>query len=262
MLAKVFKKYQASGVTALPLRPFSLDPKSGQFHLLLFGAPGVGKGTYSKLIEKDFDFPTFSMGDYFRSIINDPKAEQDDFLKSVKNILRSGKLVDDQTVIDVIKNIKQSKKYDKHTGMIFDGVPRTLHQAEMIRKFMKIDLVINFYNREDILLEKLMSRRVCPSCGKNYNIANINRDGYKMHPLLPKKDASKCDPCEIPLVIRDDDKESIIKDRMEVYRQQTEPIINYYKSLPNETRVIDFEAKRGVEDYPEIKKLLQDALKI
>lgn len=147
-------------------------------------------------------------------------------------------------------------------GMIFDGVPRTLHQAEMMRKFMKIDLVINFFNRDDILLEKLMSRRVCPSCNKNYNIANINRDGYVMKPLLPKKDVSKCDPCGVPLVIRDDDKESIIRERMHIYHQQTEPILHFYKSIPNETKVIDFEAKRGVDDYPDIKQILKDALKI
>lgn len=107
-------------------------------------------------------------------------------------------------------------------GMIFDGVPRTLNQARMMREFLKVDLVINFFNRDDILLEKLMSRRVCPSCGKNYNIADINRDGYVMKPLLPKKDPAKCDNCvDVKLVVRDDDKESIIKDRMEVYRKET-----------------------------------------
>ena len=127
---------------------------------------------------------------------------------------------------------------------------------------MKVDLVINFYNREDILLEKLMSRRVCPTCHKNYNIANINKDGYQMKPLLPKKDATKCDKCNVPLVVRDDDKESIIKDRMEVYSKQTEPIIEFYKSIPEETRVINFEAKKGVDDYPEIKQIVKDALKI
>jgi len=98
-----------------------------------------------------------------------------------------------------------------------------------------------------------MSRRVCPSCNKNYNIANINRDGYVMKPLLPKKDACKCDNCNVNLVIRDDDKESIIKDRMEVYNKQTQPILDFYKSMPSETKVVDYEAKRGVEDYPAIK---------
>ena len=112
--------------------------------------------------------------------------------------------------------------------MQFDGVPRTLHQAQMMREFLSIDLVINFFNRDDILLEKLMSRRVCPSCNRNYNIADINRDGYVMKPLLPKIDVCKCDKCNVNLIIRDDDKESIIKDRMDVYRKQTQPILEFY----------------------------------
>ena len=183
-------------------------------------------------------------------------------MQEVRQILRSGKLIDDQHVIDVVKKIKASKKFDKHQGMIFDGVPRTVNQARMMRSILQVDLVINFYNRDDILLEKLMSRRVCPSCNKNYNIANINRDGYVMKPLLPKKDVSRCDGCDIKLIIRDDDKESIITDRMEVYKKQTEPILEFYKKEAKETTVIDYEAKAGVDDYPSIKYLIKDYLKI
>ena len=202
------------------------------------------------------------MGDYFRGITKNTSDQQSDFVKKVKEILRSGQLVDDQTVIDVIKNVRETGQFAGRRGIIYDGVPRTVPQAKMMRELLKVDLVINFFNRDDILLEKLMSRRVCPSCGKNYNIANINKDGYVMKPLLPKNDPSKCDPCAVPLVTRDDDKESVIRDRMEVYRSQTQPILDFYKGLGGETRVIDFEAKRGVDDYPEIKKILQDALKI
>ena len=93
----------------------------------------------------------------------------------------------------------------------------------MIDGFMKIDLVVNFFNRDEILIQKLMGRRVCPACGKNYNIADINTpDGYKMHPLLPKKDIHKCDNChDVKLIVRDDDKESIIKDRLDLYKKKT-----------------------------------------
>lgn len=93
----------------------------------------------------------------------------------------------------------------------------------MMDKFSKIDLVINFFSREEILVEKLMGRRVCPSCGTNYNVANINTsDGYVMTPLIPKKDPHFCDKCEhVRLVVRDDDKESIIKERLEVYKEKT-----------------------------------------
>ena len=84
--------------------------------------------------------------------------------------------------------------YDNTAGLILDGVPRTLKQAEMINKFMDIDLVLNFYNRDDILMQKIIGRRVCPCCGKNFNVADVNSDGYVMAPLLPKgPDPTICD---------------------------------------------------------------------
>jgi len=109
-------------------------------------------------------------------------------------------------------------------------------------------------------LEKLMGRRVCPKCNRNYNVTSIDRDGYFMKPLLPKKDPKCCDDCAgVSLVVRDDDKESIIRERMEIYREKTEPILDYYKEQQS-TVVIDFEAKRGVDDFPKMKELLDGAL--
>lgn len=180
--------------------------------------------------------------------------------------MRSGQLVDDKLVIDVINNVKKDAKYSKHLGLILDGVPRTIPQASMLRDSgTKIDLLINFYNREEVLLEKLMGRRVCPSCNRNYNIAEINtEDGYHMKPLLPKKKADECDDCPgVKLVVRDDDKELIIRDRLKVYKEKTEPILEYYRQHANgETKIIDFEAKKGKDDYPAIKVILKETLKI
>ena len=95
-------------------------------------------------------------------------------------------------------------------------MPRTINQAVKLRDIIHIDFVFNFFNRDEILVQKLMGRRVCPNCNKNYNVADINTpDGYVMSPLLPKKDVSKCDDCgNVKLVVRDDDKESIIRDRL------------------------------------------------
>ena len=127
-----------------------------------------------------------------------------------------------------------------------------------------MDLVINFFNREDILLQKLMSRRVCPECGKNYNIADINTpDGYQMKPLLPKKVIDECDDHPgVKLIIREDDNEAIIRDRMKVYESKTIPILEFYKNQCKETKVVNFEAKRGVGDYPEVKRILKESLNI
>ena len=103
-----------------------------------------------------------------------------------------------------------------------------------------MDLIINFFNREDILLQKLMSRRVCPVCGKNYNIAEINT----------------------PDGIREDDNEWVIRDRMKVYEQKTVPILEFYQRECKETKVVNFEAKKGVGDYPEVKRILKDTLNL
>ena len=126
----------------------------------------------------------------------------------------------------------------------------------MLPKYgINIDLVFNFFNTDSILLEKLMGRRVCPSCNRNYNVADIDRDGYRMKPLLPKKSPHHCDDCEsVHLVVRDDDKENIIMERLQIYKQKTEPILEYYSKT---TKVVNFEAKKGVDDFPELKVILE-----
>ena len=159
--------------------------------------------------------------------------------------------------IEVIKQARNNEHRDTPV-LILDGMPRTVSQAQMLEEDnMKIDLIFNFVNRDDILLEKLMGRRVCPECNRNYNICAIDRDGYFMKALLPEKDPKKCDDCEVVhLVVRDDDKENIIKERMEIYREKTEPILDFYKKNTSAV-VIDFEAKRGVDDFPQMKQLLE-----
>lgn len=123
-----------------------------------------------------------------------------------------------------------------------------------------IDLIFNFSTRDDILLEKLMGRRVCPVCNTNYNVASIDRDGYYMKALLPEKDPKMCDNCPgVHLVVRDDDKENIILERLEIYREKTEPILDFYRDK-TDTIVVDFEAKRGVDDFPKMKVLLEEHL--
>jgi len=247
-------------------RVFSSAANSAQINVMLFGAPGVGKGTYSKLMEKEYDFKTFSMGEYFRALVKNPSTDPNDtFIIKLKQILSSGQLVDDQLVVDILRDVKKKPEYAKHMGIILDGVPRTVKQAQLLRDSgFKMDLIINFFNREDILLQKLMSRRVCPECGKNYNIADINTpDGYQMKPLLPKKKVDECDDHPgVKLVIREDDNEWVIRDRMKVYEQKTIPILEFYQRECKETKVVNFEAKKGVGDYPEVKKILKETLSI
>mmetsp|Transcript_88590 Transcript_88590/g.122375 ORF Transcript_88590/g.122375 Transcript_88590/m.122375 type:complete len:216 (-) Transcript_88590:50-697(-) len=215
------------------------------------------------MIAKDFNFKTFSMGEYFRSIINstDDHPKESDFVSNLRDTLRAGHFVDDETALGVIKNVIDNKVYHEYPGLILDGMPRTLPQAEKLNNMIGINLIVNFENREDILMEKLMGRRVCPKCNTNYNVCSIDRDGYKMPPLAPER-AGYCDHCpDVALIIRDDDKESIIKERMEVYRQKTEPIIDFFRDK-HHSKVVDFEAKRGKDDYPKLREILQERLEI
>lgn len=230
------------------LRAFSSSvlPESSQFNLLLFGAPGVGKGTYGKLVQRDFDIKAFSTGDYFRQIIKKSKEKEqmiqvdsdksdeentlDPFSQHISEILSSGKLIDDEIVVDIVRNLKADPAnfmegaFAKSAGLILDGVPRTVKQAEMLDEFMGIDLILNFEHRDDILVQKMLGRRVCPECNKNFNVAAIDtEDGYFMPPLLPKgEDPTVCDNPEhahpVKLVSRADDIESVIFERLELYK--------------------------------------------
>lgn len=100
--------------------------------------------------------------------------------------------------------------------MLLDGMPRTVAQAKLLpASNINVDIVFNFFAQDSIIMEKLMGRRVCPNCNRNYNVAHIDRDGYFMKALLPTKKLNYCDDCpDIHLVIRDDDKENIISERL------------------------------------------------
>lgn len=155
--------------------------------------------------------------------------------------MKSGALVDDQTVIGIVRELKENPEtfmdgqFAGAPGLILDGVPRTVRQAEMLSEFSEIDLILNFTNRDDILMQKLMGRRVCPECNKNFNVADINsEDGYIMPPLLPKGgDPTVCDNPDhehpVKLMMREDDTEDIIKRRLDLYKEETLPILDFYK---------------------------------
>jgi len=106
----------------------SFSSQANQKVLLLFGAPGVGKGTYGKFIKRDFGFPTFSMGDYFRDALKKGDAS-DKFIQGLKATLTAGKLVDDDTVVEIVKRTLEDPEWKKTKGIMLDGVPRTVNQA-------------------------------------------------------------------------------------------------------------------------------------
>lgn len=146
-----------------------------QKFMFLFGAPGVGKGTYAKMLSKDLQFNHVSTGDEIRKILkgNAPATFDKSLTAKIKEIVNAGQLVDDSIVVGIIK--EKLKEPESKKGVILDGFPRTKGQLNKYDELLPTHLVVNLTLRDDILLEKLMGRRACPKCGGNYNICDIQR---------------------------------------------------------------------------------------
>jgi len=193
--------------------------------LIIFGPPGSGKGTYSSKLKERLGIEKISTGDIFREEIK----KGSELGKKVESFLKSGKLVPDEIVINVLK-----EKIKNVNSFILDGFPRTVEQAKALEKITKIDAIININVHKKILIAKLSGRRICsnPRCDGNYNIVNIHEviDGieYILPPILPKNDMV-CDKCGSPLIQRDDDKPEVIEKRLEVYEQQSKPVLEFYR---------------------------------
>jgi adenylate kinase len=187
-------------------------------NLIFLGPPGAGKGTLaSKAVEilketLGAGHPHISTGAIFRSAI----AEGSPLGLKVKAILDSGKLVDDQTTIDLVR--ERLAQTDVRGGYILDGFPRTIPQAEALADFSRIDRVLNFDIPDAAVLERLGGRQTCRRCGHNF------------HSIFDKpKREGLCDHCGGEVYIRDDDRPEAVQKRLEVYRIQTAPLIDFYR---------------------------------
>ncbi|MDR2842993.1 MAG: adenylate kinase [Spirochaetaceae bacterium] len=181
-------------------------------NLIFLGPPGAGKGTLAKSLVDILKIPHISTGDIFRAAI----AAKSPLGVKVKSIIDSGALVDDNTTIELVK--ERFTKDDIKNGYILDGFPRTISQADALSEFSKVSNVINFDIPDNGVIERLGGRRVCKKCGFNWHKT-----------LNPPKNENVCDKCGGEIYTRDDDKPEAIKNRLEVYRKQTEPLINYYR---------------------------------
>jgi len=194
--------------------------------IIFIGPPGSGKGTYSSRIAPILGIPQVSVGDIFREEVKRGTT----LGKEVMGYMSRGDLVPDEVVIRVLK--ERLSQPDAAKGFILDGFPRDLPQAEELEKISDIDLVILLNMPEEILIEKLTARRVCSNCGAVYNIADIRRTingvKYEFPPMLPAR-PGVCDKCGGKLVQRKDDTLEVIQERLEVYKKQTEPIIEFYR---------------------------------
>ena len=181
-------------------------------NFIFLGPPGAGKGSLAVKVAEDYKIPHISTGDIFRANI---KAQTPLGVK-VKAIIDSGSLVSDELTFELVKD--RLAQDDCKNGYILDGFPRTIPQAEMLEGLVSDVKVVNFEIKDEIVIRRLSTRRVCKACGANFNVLT-----------LPPKVEGVCDKCGGELYQRDDDKQESILHRMDVYREQTEPLINFYK---------------------------------
>jgi len=179
---------------------------------IIFGPPGSGKGTYASRLKSRLGVHVIATGDIFREILK----EDTTLGRKVKGYVEKGLLVPDDIVIDVLK--QHLSQVPTQTGFILDGYPRTIEQAQALEKIVKIDVVLLQMVPDWIIIERLSSRRICRNCGAVYNIRF----------LKPKVDGI-CDKCGGSLYQRLDDKPAVIKRRVQVYQEQTSPILQHYK---------------------------------
>ena len=191
-------------------------------NLVFFGPPGCGKGTYASRVSVKLGIVQIATGDMFRAEV----AAGSKLGNLADSYMKKGELVPNEVTIKMLK--ERIAKPDAKNGVILDGFPRTIEQMKALEKIMKIDLVIEFYLPEKMLIEKALARRICEKCGQVYNIADIRVGKIHLPPLLPKNKGI-CDKCGGRLIQRKDDNEKTIKDRINVYKKQSEPLLKYYK---------------------------------
>ncbi|AEA47102.1 adenylate kinase [Archaeoglobus veneficus] len=212
-------------------------------NLILLGPPGSGKGTQAKLIVEKYGIPQISTGDMLREAV----AKGTELGKKAKEYMDKGQLVPDEVVIGIVK--ERLKQPDCDKGFILDGFPRTIAQAEALDKMLeelgkKIDAVINIQVPEEEVVKRIVNRRSCRNCGAVYHLI------YK-----PPKEEGKCDKCGGELYQRDDDKEDTVRARYQVYREQTEPLIDYYQK---KGLLYNIDGTKSIDDvFKDIEAILE-----
>ncbi|KAL9648105.1 hypothetical protein ABK040_007470 [Willaertia magna] len=227
--------------------------------VLLVGRPGAGKGSFCSRVSEILQVPHIAAGD----IIREEVKNKTELGKQMNDYMSKGQLVPDELVIDLLVNRILSITGSSKKGFLLDGFPRTLIQAQKLDQIsdkIKLDLVVNLHQDEDIIIKKISSRRVCSNCGMNYNLAHIkSADGkLDMPPLLPKVEGV-CDQCGAvdSLVQRPDDKEEVVRKRLVEYDALTLPLLKYYEDKGIlKTFIVNDGTKRLLPSF--VKLLQQD----
>jgi adenylate kinase len=180
--------------------------------LIMLGAPGAGKGTQAAILSEKLSIPTISTGNILRAAVKNgtPVGLQ------AKSFMDAGKLVPDEVIIGIVA--ERLAEADCQNGYILDGVPRTIAQAEALEKAgIVFDNVLSIEISDQEIIDRMGGRRACTACGATYHVVSA-----------PSKVEGKCDKCGADLVLRDDDKPETVKQRLEVYHNETEPLKDFY----------------------------------
>lgn len=184
--------------------------------IIMLGAPGAGKGTQAKKIAAKYSIPHISTGDIFRANIKNGT----ELGKKAKTYMDQGLLVPDELVVDLV--VDRVNQEDCANGYVLDGFPRTIPQAEALTKALaelgqKVDYAIDVDVPDENIVRRMSGRRACVSCGATYHLV-----------YAPTKQEGVCDVCGKELILRDDDKPETVQKRLDVYHEQTQPLIDYY----------------------------------
>ena len=215
--------------------------------VIQLGAPGAGKGTQAQVIKEEFSIPQSSTGDMLRAAV---KAGTPLGLEA-KKVMDAGGLVSDDIILGLVK--ERITEDDCKNGFLFDGFPRTIPQAQaLVEEGVNIDFVVEIDVDDEEIIERLSGRRVHPASGRVYHIKHN-----------PPKEAGKDDETGDELVQRDDDKEATVRKRLEVYQEQTRPLVNFYQELAQngEQNAPTYVRVAGVGGVDDIRQRIMEKLK-
>jgi len=195
-----------------------ISEKENTMKIVMLGAPGAGKGTQAKMIAEKYTIPHISTGDIFRANIK----EGTPLGLEAKSFMDQGKLVPDELTVKIL--LDRVAKDDCKNGYVLDGFPRTIPQANVLKEALakqndRIDYAINVDVPDENIVRRMSGRRACVTCGATYHIEHV-----------PPKTEGICDKCGSALILRDDDKPDTVLNRLKVYHDQTQPLIDFYNN--------------------------------